>query len=154
MATGKYCQVSAGSGSLPDATLARGRPTFGRLRFNTAPTLDGMNLTNRLFADTTSYALHEVFHIMGFDSSLYSTYLDYTTQNVYATAVLQTATGMHSSRSTTKWITTPKVVAWAKSWFGCSSIAGMPVENEGADGDQTEWSTSYNSHWDQTLMYN
>jgi proprotein convertase subtilisin/kexin type 5 len=135
VATGKYCQVTSGGGSLPDATLARGRPTFGRIRFNTAPTLDGATLTNRLFADTASYALHEVFHIMGFDSSLYSTYIDASTQTTYISAVLQTATGMHSSRSTTKWITTPKVLAWAKDWFGCSSIGGMPVENEGSDGE-------------------
>lgn len=153
VATGKYCQVTAGSGSLPDATLARGRPTFGRLRFNTAVTLDGANLTNRLFADTASYALHEVFHIMGFDSALYSTYIDSNTQTTYATPVMQTATGMQATRSTTKWITTPNVLAWAKSWFGCSSIGGMPLENEGNDGDETEWASSYGSHWDRTLMY-
>ena len=29
----------------------------------------------------------------------------------------------------------------------------MPVENQGSDGDQTEWINSYGSHWDRTLMY-
>lgn len=48
--TGKYCQLAAGVGGLPDPTLARGRPTFGRLKFNTAYNLDGVTLTNRLFA--------------------------------------------------------------------------------------------------------
>lgn len=58
-ATGKYCKVSAGSTSSPnpDPTLARGRPTMGRIKFNTAYNLDGAVLTNRLFADTTASAL-------------------------------------------------------------------------------------------------
>jgi hypothetical protein len=71
---------------------------------------------------------------MGFDSSLYTSYLDASTQNVYASAVLQTATGLSAGRATTKWITTANVVAWAQNWFGCNSIGGMLVEDEGTDG--------------------
>ena len=112
-ATGRYCGKAQGAGALPDSTLAFGRPTAGRIYWNTAVGLDGATLTNRLFADTTATALHEVFHIMGFDSSRYSTYIDANIQNAYASAVLQTATWFHSSRAATKWITTPNVVARA-----------------------------------------
>ena len=70
---------------------------------------------------------------MGFDSSLYSTFLDSTTNAPYSSAVLQTATNLHASRGLTKWITTPSVVAWARAWFGCN-VGGMLVENEGTDG--------------------
>jgi hypothetical protein len=128
-ATGKYCKTADGSGNLPDPTLARGRPIFGRIIFNTAYNLDGFTLTNRLFADLTASALHETVHILGFDSSLYGTYLDYSTQTVYATAVLQTATGINSNRATSKMITTTNVLTWAKSFFNCNSITGMLVEN-------------------------
>lgn len=136
-ATGKYCATAAGAGNLPDATLARGRPIFGRIKFNTAYNLDGYTLTNRLFADLTASALHETIHILGFDSSLYTSYLDYSTQTVYASAVQQTATGLHTGRTATKMITTPNVLAWVKSWFGCSSVSGMLVENQGTDGEST-----------------
>jgi hypothetical protein len=130
-ATGKYCKVAAGSTGAPNAdpTLARGRPIMGRIKFNTARTLDSTTLTNRLFADTTATTLHELIHIMGFDSSLYNSFLDSTTGKVYTTAVLQTATGLSSGRSVTKMITTPKVVAWAQAWFSCGGITGMLVEN-------------------------
>lgn len=152
-ATGKYCLTANGSGALPDPTLARGRPIFGRIKFNTAYNLDGYTLTNRLFADLAASALHETVHILGFDSALYGAYLDYSTQTVYASQVLQTATGLNSGRTATKMITTPNVLAWVKSWFGCSSAGGMLLENEGTDGETTEWSTQSNSHWDRTLMY-
>lgn len=154
-ATGKYCKVAAGSTLSPNAdpTLARGRPIMGRIKFNTAHTLDGTTLTDRLFADTTASAIHELIHIMGFDSSLYGTFLDSATNKAYATPISQTATGLNASRLTTKMITSPKVVAWAKAWFNCNSITGMLLENEGFDGDTPEWAASTDSHWDRTLMY-
>lgn len=136
-ATGKYCKVSAGSTSSPnpDTTLARGRPTMGRIKFNTAYALDGAQLTNRLFADTTASTLSEMIHIMGFDSDLYGTFLDSTTNNTYVAAVMQSATGLSAGRVVNKMITTPNVKAWAKDWFDCPGITGMLLENEAADGN-------------------
>jgi len=136
-ATGKYCKTSLGSTNSPnpDPTLARGRPRMGRIKFNTAYALDGTTLTNRLFADTTASALSEMFHIMGFDSDLYASYLDSTTNNTYTNPVMQTATGLATGRVVNKMITTPNVVAWAKAWFNCASITGMLLENEGADSN-------------------
>lgn len=71
-----------------------------------------------------------MFHVMGFDSDLYATYLDSTTNVTYASAVMQTATGLKAGRVVNKMITTPNVVAWAKAWFSCASITGMLLENE------------------------
>lgn len=52
LSTGEHCRISAGGTASPNAdpTLARGRPIMGRLKFNTAYGLDGVTLTNRLFA--------------------------------------------------------------------------------------------------------
>jgi hypothetical protein len=102
---------------------------MGRIKFNTAYTLDNTTLTNRLFADTTASTLSEMIHIMGFDSALYTSYLDSTINNVYVSQVMQTATGLAAGRLATKMITTPKVVAWARSWFNCASINGMLLED-------------------------
>merc|ERR1711865_1028601 len=42
-------------------------------------------------------------------------------------------------------ITSPKVLAYAKEYFGCDSIEGVPLENGGGSG-------SKNSHWEKTLF--
>jgi hypothetical protein len=63
---------------------------------------------------------------MGFDSSLYSSYLNPSTNNVY-TAVTATATGLYANRPTTKLIITPNVVTQAKAYFGCNSLTGMQL---------------------------
>ena len=75
-ATGKSCKYVT-SLTLPDATLQQGRPTIGRIVFNTYNLVDQeTSLTNRLFASVTATALHETIHILGFDSSMYSSFLD------------------------------------------------------------------------------
>lgn len=66
-------------------------------------------------------------HILGFDSTLYSTFLDPTSGDVYTSGPMITGTGFHASRPQTSIITTPNVVTWAKNHFGCNSLTGMPV---------------------------
>lgn len=77
-ATGKSCKYYGdGTATLPDATLQVGRPTMGRIIFNTYNLVDTQSsLTNRLFQSVTSTACHEVLHILGMDSTLYNTWLD------------------------------------------------------------------------------
>lgn len=85
-------------------------------------------------------------HILGFDSTLYSTYLDPTTGNPYASAPEITGT-VNSNRPTTKFMTTPYVLAWAKAFFGCNTMTGMPLENQDGTGAGSA------SHWERTAMY-
>ncbi len=83
-ATGVSCQWNALSG-IADTTLKAGRPTVGRIIYNTFNIIDSKGtLTNRLFAAITATSLHETIHILGFDQSLYSTYLDLNTGLPYA----------------------------------------------------------------------
>jgi hypothetical protein len=72
-------------------------------------------------------------HILGFDSTLYSTYLDPTTGSVYSYNV-KAAISVNSNRPTTYVITTPYVTAWAKAFFGCNSLPGMILENQDGTG--------------------
>lgn len=129
-ATGKSCKYVT-SRSLPDPTLQQGRPTVGRIIFNTYNTVDRQtSLTNRLFAEITSTALHETLHIIGFDSTLYDDYIDSSTNDVYPPPIYQNVS-LNSARTGGNYIlTTPKVTAWAQSFFGCPSITGMALENE------------------------
>lgn len=77
-ATGKSCKYYGdGTTPPPDATFQIGRPTVGRIIFNTYSLVDTVNaLTNRLFQSVVSTALHETLHILGMDSTLYGTWLD------------------------------------------------------------------------------
>lgn len=54
---------------------------------------------------------------------------------------------VHASRNASNILTTPYVLAWAKSFFDCSSLAGMPLENEDGSG------LGGGSHWERTAMY-
>lgn len=63
-ATGKSCKYFGSTGStptlvgLPDVTLQQGRPTVGRIKFNTYQLTDGKTLTSMLFQSISSTALH------------------------------------------------------------------------------------------------
>jgi hypothetical protein len=106
-ATGVSCRFFTGT-TVPDSTFQAGRPTIGRIKFNTFTLLDDKGissdqalLTNRRFAAITATALHETMHILGFASNLYSTYLDPRTSTgaKYATgSFLSTAAKLHGSR--------------------------------------------------------
>jgi hypothetical protein len=69
-----------------------------------------------------------MIHILGFDSNLYSTYLNPTTGGYYS-SVVSAVTTNYASRPTTSMIVTPYVIVEAQAYFGCSSLAGMQLEN-------------------------
>jgi len=59
-ATGKSCNYFPGNptSSSPDNTLTMGRPTVGRIKFNTYNLVDQHTLTNLLFQSVTATAIH------------------------------------------------------------------------------------------------
>ena len=76
-ATGGSCKYENSGGSYPDTTLRIGRPTMGRIIFNTHTLVDSLSsLTNLVFQSVTSTALHETMHILGFDSTQFANWLD------------------------------------------------------------------------------
>lgn len=141
-ATGKSCDYV--SGAFPDSTLQVGRPSVGRIIFNTYSLVDQeSSLTNRLFQSVTATTIHEIMHILGFDSTLYGSYLDVTTGNTYnlSTIWLQDSPDVHSSRPLTSILATPNVKAWAQQYYGCPTLPGMLLENQDATG------LGGGSHW-------
>lgn len=129
-ATGKSCKYFGDLlSTLPDTTLQAGRPTVGRIKFNTYILVDGQSLTNRLFQSATSTALHEILHILGFDSTLYQYYLDSNTGLAYTNPVITASPTVHSSRPPTNLLTTPNVLSWAQNFFNCPGLLGMLLEN-------------------------
>jgi len=119
---------------------------MGRIIFNTANLIDKQtSLTNVLFQSITSTALHETMHILGFDSSLYTKWLisDESSPNFgkFYTNPRVSST-VNGNRSTTYFLTTPAVTAWARSFFNCISLIGMPLENQDSND-----SALVGSHW-------
>ena len=82
----------------------------------------------------TMLLLHEITHVLVFSDDLfdYFQYSDVTTT--------QTINGI--SRTL---IQTPKVLSIASQHFGCSSITGIELENQGGEG-------SAGSHWEARIM--
>ena len=85
-------------------------------------------------------------HILGFNSALFSTYLDPDsgTGTVYSSTV-SGPSSLHASRPAGYLLTTPKVTEWAQDYFGCPGITGMQLENEDA--------SQPGSHWERVVMY-
>ena len=147
-ATGGSClYYSLPGGTYPDATLQIGRPTMGRIIFNTHNIIDQLtSLTNLVFQSITATALHETLHILGFDSTKFSTWLvsneaDALFGNVYASITASGTGTVSASRPATTYLTTPYVTAWAKTFFNCPTLQGMLLENEDGSG------IGSGSHW-------
>jgi len=75
--------------------------------------------------------IHELLHVMGFSDFFFS-------QKGLSKEITLGNKRMMA-------ITSPKVLAYAKEYFGCDSIQGVPLENGGGGG-------SRNSHWEKTLF--
>lgn len=68
-----------------------------------------------------------MIHILGFDSSLYATYLN--TDGNYYGSLYSLLTPIPAGRPTTYVLTTPFVTAWAQKFFDCLTLPGMLLEN-------------------------
>lgn len=111
-----------------------GRPTVGAYILNFAflqPTVINEYLYFSTFA-------HEFTHILGFSNDLFPRYVDGNGNKLGLSRVV----GQWNNFQT---IILPSVVNYAKSYFGCSSITGVPLEDNGGDG-------SAGSHWEKTFL--
>ena len=106
------------------------RPIMGYVLLNQNYSYEKTNAQEFL----TMLLLHEITHILVFSENLYEyyKYSDVTTT--------KTINGI--SRTLIK---TPKVINVAVQHFGCSSIDGIELENQGGEG-------SAGSHWEARIM--
>lgn len=87
---------------------------------------------------------HELTHILGFSNSLYAFYKrpDGSDRPISETKGTMAINGVTYST-----IILPGVLEFARSYFRCATLAGVPLENEGGAGSEL-------SHWDKTFMPN
>ena len=127
------------SGELPESTEAAAGPCL--FLPNRRPGLGIMYLgkeydfSNPLALKYVKTVIaHEMMHILGFMGVLFQTY-----QNP-PTIITKTINGVERIL-----ISTPKILEIAKKHFGCNSIEGIEIEDQGGDG-------SAGSHWEARIM--
>jgi leishmanolysin len=105
-----------------------GRPILGLANFGPAQ-LSWSDTGSYNNAETVATAIHEVLHALGFAQSFFST--------------LTTTTTIRSKPATI--VATNNVTAVAKTYFNCTNITGVELEDEGGSG-------SAGSHWDRRIL--
>ncbi|KAL4453891.1 hypothetical protein ABPG74_003774 [Tetrahymena malaccensis] len=121
------------------------RPNFGRVLFNIANMKNsGTNLEQ--YQDDVMVTLHEVIHVLGFSyDAMQNWYNKATNQLLGQTAANQFITSLKVRGIQTNLLGSPNVLAVAKKYYGCSTLQGMQLENQGGSG-------SINSHWERTVI--
>lgn len=133
--------LSSGSGYTSTLAVASpviqdqdtGRPIMGHLNINPS----GVDTSSAYFNQNFGVVVHEMTHALGFTYDLYS----FLTTSVS----LPVAAGDDYSERII--VNSPTVVAWARAYYGCDSIQGVELENQGGSGTQ-------NSHWEKRVAMN
>jgi len=109
-------------------SLASGtnRPLFGKTKFNRAllPEAKGDVLVHE---KNTYLLLHEMMHALGFSSSLYTRFID-SNRNRRSGHI----TSITLNGKTNKVLNVPSLTEKVRNHFGCSSLKGAYMENDGS----------------------
>ncbi|GAX81076.1 hypothetical protein CEUSTIGMA_g8511.t1 [Chlamydomonas eustigma] len=84
--------------------------------------------------------VHEMMHALGLSSTMYSSWLSQSSGTPYANG------GTVASGSVGTYLTTPNSLSQAQQTLNCSSLAGLPLEEEGSRGSAL-------SHWEFRFFY-
>ncbi|EAR98426.1 leishmanolysin family protein (macronuclear) [Tetrahymena thermophila SB210] len=115
-------------------------PTHGQVNFNLG-ILQTQNFANsHVFQGLVGTVIHEITHVLGFSDSDFANWVDANKKPYVNPTVEQTVRGMK-----TKFLKTPNVLEFAKKYYGCNTIPGMALENQGDEG-------SAGSHWETTII--
>mmetsp|Transcript_5939 Transcript_5939/g.9113 ORF Transcript_5939/g.9113 Transcript_5939/m.9113 type:complete len:695 (+) Transcript_5939:173-2257(+) len=114
------------------------RPIAGNINFNPIKLRTG--LENR--EDQLATAVHEIMHTLGFSSTSYASFRSRQTglKWGYDNVVRKNSRGRME-------IVTPRVLEAVRVHFGCDSLTGAELENQGGFG-------TLGSHWEKRLFMN
>eukprot|EP00003_Mantamonas_plastica_P032833 TRINITY_DN911_c0_g1_i2.p1 TRINITY_DN911_c0_g1~~TRINITY_DN911_c0_g1_i2.p1 ORF type:complete len:1243 (-),score=259.87 TRINITY_DN911_c0_g1_i2:490-4152(-) len=120
----------------------QGRPIVGH--FNVNPSKIVVNPDKFVQHQQKAVAIHEIVHILGFISGRYNNYRDSNGNLIPSNQVTSSSTV--NSHTVTK-VITPKNLAWVRNYYGCPTMSGMELEDQGGAGTSL-------SHWEERLAYN
>lgn len=86
--------------------------------------------------------IHEMNHALGFHRVLFDTYKDKNGEYYKQPTSHYNRNGVQRLA-----LSTPKVMEMGRLHFGCDSIKGVELENDGGVG-------TMGSHWERTIVYN
>jgi leishmanolysin len=133
---GEYLEAIAATCKVDSYT---NRPLAGFIAF-------GQNLDftkrNALY-NRTLLMLHELFHVLGFNYELFPYFLDSDGNTIGKDNIILTKT---VNGKQVELFMGPKVVETARKHFGCNTMEGLELEDQG--GDLTK-----GSHWESRIMY-
>ena len=118
-----------------------GRPTAGQVNIN--PYF--ISTERKKFFDQFATVLHEIYHVMGFANNLYKYFID--PETLRRKRMSETFVENRSGKGFKYYLVSPNVVEFAKKHYGCRSIQGVPVEDNGSEG-------SAGSHWEKVALGN
>jgi hypothetical protein len=83
--------------------------------------------------------VHELTHALGFTDDMFDKFIDASGQPIPKSEVVQRYVDPY--QRTTAMVITPTVVKEVRAQFGCDTLPGAALENEGGQG-------SANAHWE------
>lgn len=116
-----------------------GRPVAGAISFTK---LSDFSKNNAKY-NRSLLVLHELNHIIAFNNELFGNFRKEDGSQYQYQEVVKDVTINDKS---TKIIITPKVIEAAKKHFGCNSLEGVELEDQGGVG-------TAGSHWEQRIMH-
>jgi len=91
-------------------------------------------------------ALHELMHILGFSSDQFQNYIDPKTGKKYTDVnLIQEPRTYNNVTKTINKLSFPTALSAARSYFNCSTLPGIDLEESGGPG-------TAGSHWDQRIL--
>ncbi|EGR29169.1 leishmanolysin family protein, putative [Ichthyophthirius multifiliis] len=114
-------------------------PTHSRINFNLGQ-LDNKNINQPdIFEDLIEIVIHEITHVLGFSKKFINKWVNTDGSPHVDPIIIQEIRGAE-----VKLLKTPNVLKYAREYFRCSTLPGMPLENYGSDS----------SHWESTVIQN
>jgi len=117
------------------------RPIAGVIEFNMKYLQ--LDTTDPTFEMELATTMHEIIHVLGFDSSIYDRYINPSTLEPLTGHVLKkTVNGVE-----TMILDVYPLTDFLQYHFNCSTLEGAYMENQGGSG-------SYGSHFERRIFYN
>eukprot|EP00741_Cyanophora_paradoxa_P006309 tig00000989_g6116.t1 len=118
----------------------KGRPIAGIISFNTNSA--GLQSASAAEQKLTYTALHEITHVLVFSESLYPFF-----RTSSGNTVGQVTRQFNERGKVVTKIVTPKVLQAARAHFGCTTLNGAELEDQGGTG-------TAGSHWEARVLLN
>ena len=118
-----------------------GRPIIGQVNYN----LNYLGLKPEEFEANLGTTLHEITHVLGFSSNGFTRFINPDTGKALPREQLVESISFRGFQTTI--LKTPKVVELARKHYGCQTIRGVEMENQGGGG-------SLGSHFERAILMN